>query len=67
MSDLPEQQRKLLADRLFQAAVENVDKAHNPPTPSQEGEFAASAAANHARAARELTQAYIAVTKEGGR
>lgn len=70
MSDPPqlnEHQRKVLADRLFQAATENADKAHTPPDPTSEGEFVAAQASNYAKAALQLTQAWVTICNRSGR
>jgi hypothetical protein len=63
VSDLSGQQRKLLADRLFQAAIENAGKAHTPPDPADEGDAVSASARNYAQAALALTQAFTTAMK----
>jgi hypothetical protein len=60
------EQRRILTDRLYDAAVENVSKAHTPPTGKMQGEYPSASAKAHAEAARALVQALTAVTAPAG-
>ncbi len=64
---LSEQQRKLLADKFFEAALSNAQKAAEPPDPTEQGEFVAAAAANYSKAMLQAAQAYMTVTNVGRR
>ena len=63
---LSDRQRTLLADRFFQAATANADRAGNPPDPSGTGQFVALSAEHYAKAALALAQGYMTLTQPRG-
>lgn len=60
-------QRQVLTDRLYAAALENTRKATDPPPSELAGGYPSAAAKAHGEAARALVQALMTVVNPGGR